>query len=305
MSRVGGVEQLSGYLRALLAGEYSATFEVAEDDPLHSLCGPLKALAGELRRHQDDRLLFARGPVVVFRWRNEETWPVEFVSENVAELTGYPVEEFASGRRAYASLIDPEDIDQVTQEVVDNSAGDVEWFEHKPYRIHHQRGHILWVYDYTVVLRGANGEPTHFYGYIMDITERVEHERLIERQKLEFQSTGAPIMQVWEGILAVPLVGLLTNKRAAAVMDSLLAHVAQGGAKAAILDLTGVEMLDRSTAHHLSTMVRAVALLGCECVLSGMSSGVAQIVVDLEIDFRGIRMFQTLQAALGGLIKHR
>ncbi|HGG57293.1 MAG TPA: STAS domain-containing protein, partial [Nannocystis exedens] len=284
-------------------GEYSATLEIPQDDPLHSLCDPLKALAGDLRRHQDDRLLFARGPVVVFRWRNEEAWPVEFVSENAADLTGYPVEEFASGQLHYASLIDPEDIARVTQEVVDNSKGDAEWFEHQPYRIHHRHGHILWVYDYTVVLRGADGEPTHFYGYIMDITERVEHEQQLERQKLEFQSAGAPIMQVWEGILAVPLVGLLTNKRAAAVMDSLLSRVAKSGARAAILDLTGVEILDRSTAHHLSTMVRAVALLGCECVLSGMSSGVAQIVVDLEIDFRGIRMFQTLQAALGGLIK--
>ncbi len=288
-----------------MAGEYSAPLEVAEDDPLYPLCDPLKALAGKLRRHQDDHLLFSRGPVVVFRWRNEESWPVEFVSENVAELTGYPVEEFATGHRPYASLIDPEDVSRVTQEVVENSGGDIEWFEHEPYRIHHKGGQILWVYDYTVVLRGPDGEPTHFYGYIMDITERVEHERLIKRQKLEFQSAGAPIMQVWEGILAVPLVGLLTNERAAAVMDSLLSQVAQSGAKAAILDLTGVEMLDRSTAHHLSTMVRAVALLGCECVLSGMSAGVAQIVVDLEIDFRGIRMFQTLQAALGGLIGRR
>ncbi|MEZ4379825.1 MAG: PAS domain-containing protein [Nannocystaceae bacterium] len=298
------LEEIAAVVDALVAGDSAPALEVDGDGALARIAGGLNALLRGRLGGPQDRALFARGPVVVFRWRNSEGWPVEFVSENVAALTGHPVEEFRSGRLPYASLVHADDIGRVGQEVADNSAS-AEWFEHAPYRIHHADGRVLWVYDYTVVLRDAEGNATHFYGYIMDITERVARDALIRQQEAVIDNLGAPILQVWQGVLAVPLIGLLNNTRASQVTDALLARVSESQASTAILDLTGVDVIDTSTAHHLGRMIRAVGLLGCECVISGMSAAVAQIVVGLDIDFRDFRIFRTLAAALTDVLNER
>ncbi len=299
------IEQIEAFIARLAAGEEPEPLPTGGEGHLASISAGLNSIAKAQRQGPGDGALFARGPVVVFRWRNTEGWPVEFVSTNVEALTGYPVEEFSTNARPYASLILPEDIDRVTGEVVDNSGSAAEWFEHEPYRILHRDGRALWVYDYTVILRDEEGAPTHFYGYIMDITERVASEALIERQAAMIDNLGAPVLQVWEGVVAVPLVGLLDNDRAANVTDALLQRVSQGSTGTAILDLTGVDMIDTSTAHHLGKMIRAVGLLGCECVISGMSAAVAQIVVGLDIDFRDYRIYRTLAAALRSVVTAR
>ncbi|MCA9658763.1 MAG: PAS domain-containing protein [Myxococcales bacterium] len=295
------LEEIAAVVDALVAGESAKTLTVEGDGALARIAGGLNALTKRRLGGPEDQALFARGPVVVFRWRNAEGWPVEFVSENVEALTGHPVEEFRSGRLPYASLVHAEDMPRVGQEVADNAAS-AEWFEHEPYRIHHADGRILWVYDYTVVLRDDEGNATHFYGYIMDITDRVARDELIRQQEAMIDNLGAPILQVWRGVLAVPLIGLLNNERASQVTDALLARVSETQARTAILDLTGVDVIDTSTAHHLGRMIRAVGLLGCECVISGMSASVAQIVVGLEIDFRDFRIFRTLAAALSDVL---
>ena len=295
------LEEIAAVVDALVAGESAKTLTVEGDGALARIAGGLNALTKRRLGGPEDQALFARGPVVVFRWRNAEGWPVEFVSENVEALTGHPVEEFRSGRLPYASLVHAEDMPRVGQEVADNAAS-AEWLEHEPYRIHHADGRILWVYDYTVVLRDDEGNATHFYGYIMDITDRVARDELIRQQEAMIDNLGAPILQVWRGVLAVPLIGLLNNERASQVTDALLARVSETQARTAILDLTGVDVIDTSTAHHLGRMIRAVGLLGCECVISGMSASVAQIVVGLEIDFRDFRIFRTLAAALSDVL---
>ena len=163
----------------------------------------------------------------------------------------------------------------------------------------------LWIYDYTVVLRDAEGAATHFYGYIMDITERVANDELIQEQLALIDNLATPILQVWDGVLAVTLIGLLNDTRATKATEALLAQVSSGNAHAAILDLTSVEEIDASTAHHLGKMVRSVGLLGCECVLSGVSASVAQILVGLEVDFGNLRIYRTLAAALPAVVGRR
>lgn len=305
------LDQVSSFIGDLAAGRVVEALALDGDDALAKIAADLNRVAQNVPPRQipapggpADQALFARGPVVVFRWQNAEGWPVEFVSANVEALTGYPVQEFASGRLPYASLILAEDIAQVGQEVADNSAS-AEWFEHLPYRIRRQDGEILWVYDYTVVLRDDEGAATHFYGYIMDITERIGSEEMIREQLAQIDNLGAPILQVWDGVLAVTLIGLLNDNRAAKVTEALLARVSMGNAHAAILDLTSVERIDASTAQHLGRMVRAVGLLGCECVLSGVSPAVARILVDLEVDFGALRIYRTLAAALPAVVSRR
>lgn len=298
------LEEIAAVVDALVEGASADPLVVESEGPLARIAEGLNTLSKRRLGGPEDQALFARGPVVVFRWENSEGWPVEFVSENVEALTGHPVEEFRSGRLPYASLVHADDMPRVGQEVADNAAS-AEWFEHAPYRIHHADGRILWVYDYTVVLRDDEGNATHFYGYIMDITDRVARDELIRQQEAVIDNLGSPILQVWRGVLAVPLIGLLNNERAAQVTDALLARVSETQAQTAILDLTGVDVIDTSTAHHLGRMIRAVGLLGCECVISGMSAAVAQIVVGLEIDFRDFRIFRTLAAALSDVLEDR
>ncbi len=113
-----------------------------------------------------------RSPAVAFLWKNEEGWPVEFVTENVKKLFGYSSVDFISGKIAYAETIHKEDTEYVTQEVTLNSKQvNKNSFIHEPYRIINKNGDIKWVADTTYIRRDENGKITHFEGIIIDITK--------------------------------------------------------------------------------------------------------------------------------------
>ena len=116
---------------------------------------------------------FANGPVVVFTWRNESGWPVEYVSPNVERLFGYSPTELHDGNPAYAELIHDDDRDRVSREVEANSDATTERFGHEPYRIVTKSGTVRWVLDYTHIVR-EDGEIVRYTGYIVDVTERTE-----------------------------------------------------------------------------------------------------------------------------------
>lgn len=127
-----------------------------------------------------ERLLRSKVPVALFSWRNEPGWPVEFVSPNVEYILGYSASDFLSGTVAYASIIHPDDLVRVTNEVLRNSAGGATEFEHDDYRIIDSTGRVRWVRDNTAIIRDAAGRATHFFGYILDDT--VRHEALRARE---------------------------------------------------------------------------------------------------------------------------
>jgi len=141
----------------------------------------------------DDRALFERGPIVIFKWRNEPGWPVEYVSSNVVEVFGYPAADFLAGTVSYGSIVLSEDLPRVGQEVADATLGGLRSFAHEPYRVRRRDGEVLWLYDYTHIVRDDSGATTHYLGYVFDVTSRVtaeaeKHElerRLLHAQKLE------------------------------------------------------------------------------------------------------------------------
>jgi PAS domain S-box-containing protein len=114
---------------------------------------------------------FGDGPVVVFTWRNEPGWPVEYVSPNIERLFGYSPEEFYENDRLYAEIVHDEDLERVTAEVKTNSEGSTERFNHEPYRVVTRDGDVRWVLDYTRIVR-EDGDIVGYTGYIVDITER-------------------------------------------------------------------------------------------------------------------------------------
>jgi two-component system, cell cycle sensor histidine kinase and response regulator CckA len=140
----------------------------------------------------EERQLFAAGPTVVFKWRNAEGCPVDYVSANLQSVLGYAPDELISGAISYDSIMFPGDVDRVNAEVGEHvDAGD-EWFEQE-YRLLHKDGRVRIVNDFTKIVRNTEGIATHFHGYLVDITDRraqeAEHTRIEEQvrhaQKLE------------------------------------------------------------------------------------------------------------------------
>lgn len=304
MATDGRIEALIACVQGLGAGALPATIAAPGDDAIGGLERAVNALIARSSARQQEHLLFSIGPVVVFRWQAVEGWPVEYVSPNVAALTGYPVEEFASGARPYASLVDPEDLPRVTEEVVSNIAADAAWFVHRPYRIRRADGRALWVADYTVSLRDDAGKVTHFFGYIMDISDQVEQMSRLTAHERTIESLASPILEVGPGVLAMPVMGNVGGARAARMTDDLLAAIARTRAHTAILDLTGLLDVDTATLERLLRISRAIGLLGCRGVLSGISPAVAAMVVRLGLEVP-ITAVATLQDALGQALGRR
>jgi predicted ATPase/GAF domain-containing protein len=117
-------------------------------------------------------------------------------------------------------------------------------------------------------------------------------------QQRTIRALSTPIIQVWDGVLAIPVIGALTNERAADMMQSLLARIASSRARVALIDLTGVDEVDEATAGHLVRLVGAVELLGARAIITGLRPAVAQTMVSLDVDVGGLTTYATLRDAL-------
>ncbi len=127
---------------------------------------------------------------------------------------------------------------------------------------------------------------------------------LVKQQNEAMVAMSAPVIEVWERVLVVPVIGVLDRARAAAMMDALLAEITAKRASHAILDLTGVETMNVGTAEHLMRMVQAAGLLGNQCLLSGISPTIAKTMMELGLSI-DIRVFPTLKSALQYAIHER
>jgi len=109
-------------------------------------------------------------------------------------------------------------------------------------------------------------------------------ESIIERQQQELLELSTPVVQLWESILALPLIGTLDSERTQVVMQSLLERIVQTGAAIAIIDITGVPTVDTLVAQHLLKTVAAARLMGADCIISGIRPQIAQTIVHLGVD---------------------
>lgn len=125
-----------------------------------------------------------------------------------------------------------------------------------------------------------------------------ESDEVAARQRQELMEVATPVIRLWEGIVAVPLIGTLDSSRSQVVMESLLNGIVEEEAQVAILDITGVPMVDTLVAQHLMKTALAVRLMGAECVISGIRPQIAQTIVALGIDLSGITTRATLSDAL-------
>src|SRR5690242_19235215 len=129
-------------------------------------------------------------------------------------------------------------------------------------------------------------------------TYAAAREQIIADQASAMLELSTPVIRLWEGVIAVPLVGALDSARTQLVMEKLLETLVATGAEHAVLDITGVSTVDTEVAQHLLKTVSAVRLLGAECIISGIRPQVAQTIVALGIEFGDIATKATLADAL-------
>jgi rsbT co-antagonist protein RsbR len=122
-------------------------------------------------------------------------------------------------------------------------------------------------------------------------------EELIARQNQEMLELSTPVVELWEGILALPLIGTLDSARTQVVMENLLQRIVETGASIAIIDITGVPTVDTLVAQHLLKTVAAARLMGADCLISGIRPQIAQTIVHLGVELHSVTTKATLADA--------
>jgi len=128
-------------------------------------------------------------------------------------------------------------------------------------------------------------------------------EDIIKRQQEELLELSTPVIKLWDGVLAVPMIGVLDSNRTQIVMETLLQTIADTESALAIIDITGVPTVDTLVAQHLLKTVSAIRLMGADCIISGIRPQIAQTIVHLGIDLQGITTKATLADALSLALK--
>lgn len=130
-------------------------------------------------------------------------------------------------------------------------------------------------------------------------------EQLIARQQEELIELSTPVVQLWEGVLALPLIGTLDSERTQVVMESLLERLVATSSSIAVIDITGVPTVDTLVAQHLLKTVAAAQLMGADCIISGIRPQIAQTIVHLGIDLSSVATKASLADAFALALKRR
>ena len=130
-------------------------------------------------------------------------------------------------------------------------------------------------------------------------------EEVISRQQHEMLELSTPVVKLWEGILALPLIGTLDSQRTQIVMESLLERIVQTGSDIAIIDITGVPVVDTLVAQHLIKTVSAARLMGADCIISGIRPQIAQTIVHLGVELGNMVTKSSLADAFAVALKRR
>jgi len=239
------LDVLKEQIKKIQSADYSHTKVIHSNDELELISKNINFLANsvesreiKIKEKRKDQVillsLFDLGESVLFKWKNDEEWSVDYVSKNVTSLFGYGVDDFIHKKIKYAQCIYKDDLALVTQEVTDASKDDKNYFKHTNYRIITKDNTIKWVMDYTVILRDEEKNITHYLGYVTDITNDIEKDKILFeqsklasmgemigniahqwRQPLSVISTGAT------GLRIEKECGMLTDKDFYEICDSI------------------------------------------------------------------------------------
>jgi PAS domain S-box-containing protein len=170
-------------------------------------------------------------------------------------------------------------------------------FEDENWRVR-KDGSRFWANVIITALRDNDGTLVGFAKVTRDLTERREMERRVRDQAQAILDVSVPVVQIWEGILAVPLIGTLDSQRTQDFMERLLERIVETRSEVALVDITGVPIIDTQTATHLIETFAAVRLLGASVILTGVRPAIAQTLVHLGIDLSSVITRPSLAAGL-------
>ena len=180
-------------------------------------------------------------------------------------------------------------------------------------------GHSVWLEATYNPVFDEQGQVVRVVKIAIDITDKVlathevteksvaleralqrGREAEIQREALDsaMQELSTPVIPIWEGVLLLPLIGIVDSTRTEDILRKTLDQVNTTQAKIFILDISGVPVVDTAVADQLLKITRATRLMGCETLISGLSPAIARTIVELGVDTRGVRMMATLRDAL-------
>lgn len=166
---------------------------------------------------------------------------------------------------------------------------------------HVERTLSMLALDLTEVLRANETYVTEIEQTAADLEEKL---RTIERQQMAIAELSTPVVEIWDDILTLPIVGLVDTRRSVDMTERLLHAIVERQAKCVIIDITGVDMVDTATADHFVKMIRASSMLGAYCVVSGISPDVAQTLTRIGVELDGVRTLRSLKDALRHCFAH-
>lgn len=143
---------------------------------------------------------------------------------------------------------------------------------------------------------GAEYEQVHF---ILSQLEEVAAQR-----EMTIRELSTPVMEIWDDVLVLPVVGIVDTRRSMEIMNTLLERIVETQARCVIIDITGVEVVDTKTADYLLRVSRAAGLLGSRCVLTGLSPAVAQTLVEIGADLAEVQTLRNLKEGLRDSLKY-
>ena len=169
---------------------------------------------------------------------------------------------------------------------------------------------------FEVIQQGYANDPAQLGDQLWAVSELIDQlglhtvsvfqktrEDVIQRQQEEMLELSTPVVKLWEGVLALPMIGTLDSQRTQVVMESLLQRIVDTGSEIAIIDITGVPTVDTLVAQHLLKTVTAIRLMGADAIISGVRPQIAQTIVHLGLDLQGIVTKANLADALALALK--
>ncbi len=170
-------------------------------------------------------------------------------------------------------------------------------------------GKTIWVSATKVPFYDKKGNIAGTLGISRDITKRklLELERVekLKAQKAELIELSTPVIDVWEGVLTVPILGSLDSERASRISETLLTQIVEERAEFAIIDISGISAVDSAVADRLIRTAKAVRLVGAEAILTGVGVEIAQTIADLGIEMGSLKTMATLKDGLQYVISRR